>query len=275
MTGLAFKKLLNQATLTHSWCTHYKKVITLFFNAHTKLYCFYCARLSYKFNTLFYFPERFGLAMETMNPARLFSGISSYGGFLGGVIGAFIWRRRRQIPLLELGDATAFAAPFGWVFGRMGCAVTHDHPGGVTNFFLGIRGWDGTPYTRHDLGLYEVIWSAAVMALLLVLVQRKRTPGFYVALVPTLYAPYRFLLDFLRIDAALVGGDAALAAQLPHAAGIVGPAVMALAALSAIGRVRRAAWQNHRYHFTTWRWGRAAAGLLVVVLALKVALAGC
>lgn len=64
----------------------------------------------------------------------------------------------------------------------------------------------------------------------------------------------------------------ALAAQLPHAAGIVGPAVMALAALSAIGRVRRAVWQNHRYHFTTWRWGRVVAGLLVVVLALKVAL---
>lgn len=192
------------------------------------------------FNTLFYFPERitevFEKVMEHPNLLprhlpRLWSGISSYGGFLGGVIGAFIWRRRRDLPLLELGDATAFAAPFGWVFGRMGCAVTHDHPGGITNFFLGIRGWDGTPYTRHDLGLYEVIWSAVVMAVLLVLVQRKRTPGFYVALVPTLYAPYRFLLDFLRIDAALVGGDARYAGLTPAQYAAVGTMIMALMVL--------------------------------------------
>jgi phosphatidylglycerol:prolipoprotein diacylglycerol transferase len=184
------------------------------------------------FNTLFYFPERMTQVLEHPRMApRLFSGISSYGGFLGGVLGAFFWRWRRKLPLLELGDATAFAAPFGWLFGRMGCAVTHDHPGGITSFFLGIRGWDGTPYTRHDLGLYEVFWSAGVMALLLVLVQRKRTPGFYVALVPTLYAPYRFLLDFLRIDAALVGGDARYAGLTPAQYAAVGTMIMALMVL--------------------------------------------
>ena len=184
------------------------------------------------FNTLFYYPDRILQVLENpRHAARLYSGISSYGGFLGGVIGSFVWRRRRQLPLLELGDATAFAAPFGWVFGRSGCAVAHDHPGSVTNFFLGIREWDGTPYTRHDLGLYEVIWSAAVMALLLVLVQRKRTPGFYVALVPTLYAPYRFLLDFLRIDAALPGGDARYAGLTPAQYAAVGTMIMALMVL--------------------------------------------
>jgi phosphatidylglycerol:prolipoprotein diacylglycerol transferase len=184
------------------------------------------------FNTLFYYPERMLEVLESpRHAARLYSGISSYGGFLGGVLGSLIWRRRRKLPLLELGDATAFAAPFGWLFGRSGCAVAHDHPGGVTNFFLGIREWDGTPYTRHDLGFYEVLWSAAVMALLMVLVQRKRTPGFYVALVPTLYAPYRFLLDFLRIDAALPGGDARYAGLTPAQYAAVGTMIMALMVL--------------------------------------------
>jgi hypothetical protein len=64
----------------------------------------------------------------------------------------------------------------------------------------------------------------------------------------------------------------ALAMHLPKPAGIVGPMVIALAVLSALGRVHRAALQNHRYHFTTRRWGRVVAGLLLIGLLLKVAL---
>jgi len=63
-----------------------------------------------------------------------------------------------------------------------------------------------------------------------------------------------------------------LAANLPQPAGVVGPIVMALAALSALGRAHRAIWVNHRYHFTTWRWGRWALILLSVGVVLKVAL---
>ena len=65
----------------------------------------------------------------------------------------------------------------------------------------------------------------------------------------------------------------ALAIHLPKPAGIVAPVVVALAALSAMGRVHRAAHQNHRYHFTTLRWGRVAAGLLLVGVAVTFGLA--
>lgn len=64
----------------------------------------------------------------------------------------------------------------------------------------------------------------------------------------------------------------ALAMHLPQPGGIVTPVAIAIGASSALGRVRRAAWQNHRYHFTTWRWGRVAAGLLVIGFSLNVAL---
>jgi hypothetical protein len=64
----------------------------------------------------------------------------------------------------------------------------------------------------------------------------------------------------------------ALVTQLPQPVGIVGPMVIALAVLSAVGRVHRAAWQNHRYHFTSWQWGRVVAGLLLVGAVLKLAL---
>jgi hypothetical protein len=63
----------------------------------------------------------------------------------------------------------------------------------------------------------------------------------------------------------------AVAAQLPQATGVVGPMVMAIATLSALGRVHRAVMVNHRYQFTTWRWGRLALILLLGGLILKVA----
>ena len=37
-------------------------------------------------------------------------------------------------------------------------------------------------------------------------------------------------------------------------------------------RLYRAIWSNHRYWFTTWRWGRIVAALLLMGEALKFAL---
>jgi hypothetical protein len=85
------------------------------------------------------------------------------------------------------------------------------------------------------------------------------------------YWPGRRLLAL--VDAA--GWPAAwiaLAMHLPQPTGIVGPAVIAFAVLSAVGRVHRALCLNQRYHFTTWRWGRMVLGLLLFGLLLKLAL---
>jgi uncharacterized membrane protein YhhN len=64
----------------------------------------------------------------------------------------------------------------------------------------------------------------------------------------------------------------ALAVHLPRPTGVVGPVIIAFAALCAFGRVHRALWLNHRYRFTTWRWGRAVLGLLLFGFVLRVAL---
>jgi hypothetical protein len=66
----------------------------------------------------------------------------------------------------------------------------------------------------------------------------------------------------------------ALALHFWSLAGVVAPVAAGLVVLAAVGRVRRAAWQNDRYHFTTWRWGRPAAGLLLIGLVLWVAAGG-
>lgn len=63
----------------------------------------------------------------------------------------------------------------------------------------------------------------------------------------------------------------ALALHLPQPAGIVGSMFIAVAGLSLLSRTHRAVRRNHRYHFTTWRWGRLAAVLLLLGVFLKIA----
>jgi len=175
--------------------------------------------LGYFLNGLFY--ERDTLVEILHNPSMLFStwlGLSSYGGFFGGILGCFIWRYRKKMPLLPYANAVCFGLPFGWLFGRMGCFVVHDHPGKVTDFALAVADYrfGAPPYQpRHDLGLYEMLYAAVIVVLFVWLERRSRRPvGFYCALLPLAYAPVRFLLDFLRA-APLEGGDVRYAGLTP------------------------------------------------------------
>jgi len=165
----------------------------------------------YFLNGILYEREAFMAAVR--DPSLFLStwlGLSSYGGFFGGILGCYIWRWRKKQDLLPYANAIAFGLPFGWLFGRLGCFVVHDHPGKVTSFFLAVDEYHfGAPpfQPRHDLGLYEVLYSLLIIALFLGLELRKRRPvGFYCALLPIVYAPVRFFLDFLRA-APLEGGD--------------------------------------------------------------------
>lgn len=135
-----------------------------------------------------------------------YPGLSSFGGFVCAAAAGIWFRQRRRVSLLVMADLSCFAFPFGWLFGRTGCFVVHDHPGAVSDFFLAVDDYYGAGLPRHDLGLYEVLWSALMIPLLLLLGRRARPWGFYTALVTLAYAPMRFGLDFLRASLA-EGGD--------------------------------------------------------------------
>ncbi|MFT5357011.1 MAG: phosphatidylglycerol:prolipoprotein diacylglycerol transferase [Polyangiales bacterium] len=131
-------------------------------------------------------------------------GLSSYGGFVGAIIGVWVWRKRRKMPAWALADAVGFAFPLGWMFGRSGCFVVHDHPGAETDFFLAVDNYNNSGVARHDLGFYEVIYATVIMVIFLVILRvyprEKRPMGLWVGLMPLLYTPGRFMLDFLRIQ---------------------------------------------------------------------------
>jgi phosphatidylglycerol:prolipoprotein diacylglycerol transferase len=164
-----------------------------------------------------------------------YPGLSSFGGFLGGALTALWYRQKKGVSLMVLGDIFCFAFPFAWLFGRTGCFVVHDHPGTVTDFFLAVNDYHGQGVARHDLGLYEVFWSAAMIPLLLFLDRKPRPWGFFMALVPILYAPIRFALDFLR-EGPEHGGDVRYLGLTP---GHYYAVVMLLAGIAVAVRVKR------------------------------------
>lgn len=174
------------------------------------------------FDALAYHPEH--VLENPLYLLRIWDGLSSFGGFLGAVIGLVVYLKRYRVDGRIVGDPIAWAFPLGWMFGRTGCFVVHDHPGAPTDFFLGVRDYEAglPPYvTRHDLGLYEVIWSAAVMLLFVYLARTPRKRGYYLGLLPILYAPFRFALDFLRAPD-FEGGDVRYLGLTPgHYAAVV------------------------------------------------------
>lgn len=174
--------------------------------AHVLFSGFICAHV---LDAIFYHPQ--AIAENPLYIIQLWKGISSYGGFFGAMGGALLWRYRRKMSLLAIGDVIVWAFPLGWLFGRIGCFSVHDHPGIVTQFPLAVYPYEvGTqPFqARHDLGFYEVLFSLAVIPLFLWLGRKHTRPGLYMGLLPTLYGPVRFALDFLRIKPEEFGEEA-------------------------------------------------------------------
>jgi phosphatidylglycerol:prolipoprotein diacylglycerol transferase len=177
------------------------------------------------FSVLFYFPDKF--RDDPLILLRLWEPISSFGGMLGGIIGASLFfstrpqRIDRRTALAYL-DAIAFVFPAALAIGRLGCALAHDHPGIVTTFPLAIsleteaarqylRGvYDAAGSTFpsnaaargfHDLGLYECLFLALVIVPAFANWARHRKPvGFYLAAFSAMYFPVRFGLDMLRVS---------------------------------------------------------------------------
>jgi len=184
--------------------------------------------VAHLYSVLAYFPRE---AMEhPLLLLKFWEDISSFGGFVGGVLGLWLFFRfkARDADLsarLRHLDVIAYVFPFAWAIGRLACTAAHDHPGTVTAFPLGIslKSPEAQAYISyfyqeagrlaelpppaalakmafHDLGWYEFLYMACVMVPIFLLLDRKpRPPAFFLVVFPLLYVPARFVLDFLRI----------------------------------------------------------------------------
>lgn len=163
----------------------------------------------------------------------LWEGLSSFGGFIGGFIGVILWkffevrtvksfgpieiawifRRKKTLPILPFCDIILSVFPVAWIFGRSGCSVVHDHPGARAplNAILAVAYPDrAREYThfiefvhgtapRYDLGTLEMMFTVILATAFAFTWGRKLPTGSYVVGVALAYSPVRFAMDYLRI----------------------------------------------------------------------------
>ncbi len=125
----------------------------------------------------------------------VWSGISSYGGFMGAGLAIWIYFRMKKLPFLLYAEVTLFGFLPGWVMGRLGCFTAHDHPGQLSNFFLAVKFPGGA---RHDLGFYEALLTAILSLLVFFWGRKELVRGTILFRSLLVYGLVRFGLDFLR-----------------------------------------------------------------------------
>lgn len=145
-------------------------------------------------HVLLYHPEelRSGGILQLF---KVWDGLSSTGGVLGGLLGGALFFRRQRLSFSRYGDVIALSVAPGWAVARLGCFAVHDHPGVLTTFPLAVAFPGGA---RHDLGLDDALLLAAITAVLYAVHRRGALRGSLLALLALLYGTGRFALDFLR-----------------------------------------------------------------------------
>lgn len=187
------------------------------------------------FSVLLYFPSE--VVRNPLVLLKVWEDISSFGGMLGGLAGVWLYLQWRASTLRPserwaYADVIAFVFPFALAVGRIACSLAHDHPGTITTFPLAVsldteaardyiidvyrsvgRVAEMPPASAlprfgfHDLGWYELLYLALVVAPAMVLADRTpRRPGTFLSLFILLYMPMRFALDVLRVADARYAG---------------------------------------------------------------------
>lgn len=144
---------------------------------------------------------------------KIWAGISSYGGIIGGFLGFLYYVRRHGLSAAAYADAGIWGFVPGFTFGRLGCTVVHDHIGARASedFFLATyysadaiqryRFDLPEPGFYHNLGFYEFLYMLFLCLLLVGLSRWKSRPvGLLSPAIGAAYAPVRFGLDFLRVN---------------------------------------------------------------------------
>ncbi|MBI3468119.1 MAG: prolipoprotein diacylglyceryl transferase [Planctomycetes bacterium] len=145
-------------------------------------------------------------------------GLVWYGGVLGAVAAFLGFVFKTKVPGLRFSDLLAPSVVLGLAFGRVGCFLNGCCYGDPTTLPWAVYFPPHSPaYERHlseqrispryrtSLGVHPTQLYSALNALLLVAVllayyPLRRRDGEVIGLLLVLYAPTRFLIEFLRAD---------------------------------------------------------------------------
>jgi phosphatidylglycerol:prolipoprotein diacylglycerol transferase len=148
-------------------------------------------------------------------------GLSSFGGLLGAVIGFFVfWFRKNmsKMDILSSVDIFSFSALFGWIVGRIGCLMIHDHWGAHSNCPWAIVTSEGP---RLEMAMLEILGLLPLALLFWLSRNKQKSDGWYTSILFMYYGVLRFILDFYRATD-ISGADARYLGLTPgHYSGIL------------------------------------------------------
>jgi phosphatidylglycerol:prolipoprotein diacylglycerol transferase len=145
-------------------------------------------------------------------PAIWHGGLAIHGGILGGLLGGFVYTKRKRVPFLRVTDAVAPSLILGQAFGRFGNFMNGDAHGVPTTMPWGmvfppgsIAGDQFPNMPLHPTMLYEMVINLAIFSLLWILRKRPAKDGFIISLYLILYSMGRFFVSFFRADSLMFG----------------------------------------------------------------------
>jgi phosphatidylglycerol---prolipoprotein diacylglyceryl transferase len=161
-------------------------------------------------DTVYYLTHPFDL----INLRR--GGLGIPGAVLGGALALYFFTRKRQLDFIQWTDIAAPCLALGQAIGRWGNYFNQELYGAPTSlpWKIFIDPLHRLPNFKdfeyyHPLFLYESLWNLANMFFLLWVSRRFKDvlqPGDIFLTYLVIYPTGRFLLDFLRLDASLLGG---------------------------------------------------------------------
>jgi prolipoprotein diacylglyceryl transferase len=151
----------------------------------------------------------FGPGRNPVDALKIWEGgLGVWGAIAGGVLGAWLVARRRQIRFLALLDAVAPGVLVAQAIGRLGNWFNQELFGRPTTLSWALEidpehrpaGFEQFD-TFHPTFLYELVWNLAAAVVLVLLDRRLRLGhGKVFALYVLLYTAGRFWIEALRID---------------------------------------------------------------------------
>lgn len=155
---------------------------------------FISARL---FHIVFYEPKYF--LLHPLDMLKFWEGgMSSFGGWFGaGLIFYFFARKNKNIKdkIFQIADLISFAFLFGWILGRVGCVLIHDHLGQISSSIFTVQTTGGP---RLEMAFLEILSLLPLALVFIVLKNKKKPDGWFMSILFVYYGILRFILDFFR-----------------------------------------------------------------------------
>ena len=156
------------------------------------------------------------------------TGLTFYGGLVGGILAVLLWARWRRFLGAELFDLGAPAVALGYAVGRVGCQVSGDGDYGVASDLPWAmaypKGTVPTTLEVHPTPVYETL-AMGLTTLVLWHLRGRHRAGTLFALFLLVYGVERFLVEFIRRNPDVAAG-LTLAQLISLAAIAVGAALL-------------------------------------------------